>query len=79
MKTALPVLRAMSALAVLAAFQPLAAQPASLKQELLKDWLQMKTTMMKLANEMPEDKYSFKATPAERDFGQQVLHVAAEI
>lgn len=52
------------------------AQTASLQQELLKDWLQMKDTMLKLANEMPEDKYSYKATPAERDFGQQVLHVA---
>lgn len=52
------------------------AQTASLQQELLKDWLQMKDTMMKLANEMPEDKYSFKTTPAQRDFGQQVLHVA---
>jgi len=57
--------------------QSLAAQPVSLKQELLQDWLQMKDTMMKLADEMPEDKYSFKTTPAQRDFGQQVLHVAS--
>ncbi len=59
-----------------ATLQPVAAEPALLNQELLKDWLQMKDMMMKLADAMPEDKYSFKATPAERDFGQQVLHVA---
>lgn len=64
------------AIVVTAVFQCIGAQAASLQQEMLKDWLQMKDTMMKLANEMPEDKYSFKATPAERDFGQQVLHVA---
>jgi hypothetical protein len=36
----------------------------------------MKATLVKLANEMPEDKYSFKTTPPQRDFGQQVLHIA---
>jgi len=49
---------------------------ATMKQELLKDWVEMKTTMMMLADAMPEDKYSFKTTPPQRDFGQQVLHVA---
>lgn len=67
---------AIFAVFVATASQPAAAQSASLKQELLKDWLAMKETMMKLANAMPEDKFSFKATPAERDFGEQVLHVA---
>ena len=36
----------------------------------------MKDTMLKLANAMPEDKYSFKTTPPQRDFAQQVLHIA---
>jgi hypothetical protein len=53
-----------------------AAQSATLNAELLKDWLDMKATLVKLANEMPEDKYSFKTTPPQRDFGQQVLHIA---
>jgi len=53
-----------------------AAQSATLNAELLKDWLDMKTTLVKLANAMPEDKYSFKTTPPQRDFGQQVLHIA---
>jgi hypothetical protein len=55
---------------------PAFAQPSTLRQELLKDWMDMKDMMLKLANEMAEDKYSFKTTPAQRDFAQQVLHVA---
>jgi uncharacterized damage-inducible protein DinB len=55
---------------------PAFAQASLLHQELLKDWMDMKDTMFKLANAMPEDKYSFKTTPPQRDFAQQVLHVA---
>jgi len=61
----------------LAAMAVAKGQPATLHRELLTDWLAMKDTMLKLANAMPEDKYSFKTTPVQRDFGQQVLHVAA--
>src|ERR671911_30759 len=32
--------------------------------------------MKQLAAAMPEDKFSYKSTPPQRDFGQQVLHVA---
>jgi uncharacterized damage-inducible protein DinB len=55
---------------------PAAAQASKLNQDLLKDWLDAKDLLMKLANEMPADKYTFKATPQERDFGQQVVHIA---
>jgi hypothetical protein len=48
----------------------------TLKSELLKDWLDMKTTIHALADAMPADKYTFKSTPAQRDFGQQVVHIA---
>ncbi len=75
-KQACIVRGAMCAALLMTMLRPAAAEQASLNQELLKDWMEMKSMMMKLANEMPEDKYSFKATPAERDFGQQVLHVA---
>jgi hypothetical protein len=34
----------------------------------LKDWVEMKDTMMKLANEMPAEKYAFKTTTPQRDF-----------
>jgi hypothetical protein len=59
----------------LAGAQP-TAQSATLDRELLKDWTEMKSTMMALANEMPEDGFAFKATPPQRDFAQQILHIA---
>lgn len=56
--------------------RPSAGQSADLKAELLKDWVEMKGTMVKIADAMPEQKYSYKSTPPQRDFGQQILHVA---
>ena len=54
-----------------------AAQSANLNAELLKDWTDQKTMMMKIAEAMPEEKFSFKSTPAQRDYGQQIVHIAA--
>ncbi|MBI4263123.1 MAG: DinB family protein [Acidobacteria bacterium] len=62
--------------ALVIAAAPAAAQRASLKAELLRDWQEMKDTLHKLAEEMPADTYGFKTTPAQRDFGQQVTHIA---
>jgi len=52
------------------------AQAASLKSELLKDWTDLKPVMMAIAAAMPEDKFTYKSTPAQRDYGQQIMHVA---
>ena len=52
------------------------AQAPSIQAELLKDWTGLKDTMHKIAAEMPDDKFTYKATPAERDYGQQIMHVA---
>ena len=49
---------------------------ASIQAEMLKDWTGLKDTMDKIANAMPEDKFTFKATPPQRDFGEQVMHIA---
>jgi len=51
-------------------------QAASLKSELLKDWTELKPVMMAIAAAMPEEKFSYKSTPAQRDYGQQIMHVA---
>ena len=32
--------------------------------------------MMAIADAMPEDKFSYKTTPPQRDFGAQVMHIA---
>ena len=54
----------------------LSAQSATLNAELLKDWTDQKTLMMKIAEAMPKEKFSYKSTPPQRDYGQQILHVA---
>jgi len=53
-----------------------AAQALSIQAEMLKDWSDLKGTMAKIAGAMPDDKFTFKSTPAQRDFGAQVMHVA---
>lgn len=53
-----------------------AGQAASIKTEVLKDWTGMKSTMDKIAAEMPEDKYTYKSTPAQRDYAAQIMHIA---
>jgi len=56
--------------------QPVYGQTASLKAELLKDWTELKPVMMAIAGAMPEDKFTYKSTPPQRDYGQQIMHVA---
>jgi len=52
------------------------AQTASLKGDFLKEWASQKSTLVKIAEAMPAEKFSFKATPAQRDFGGHVMHIA---
>ena len=52
------------------------SQTASLRAELLKDWTELKPVMMAIAAAMPEEKFTYKSTPAQRDYGQQIMHVA---
>jgi uncharacterized damage-inducible protein DinB len=52
------------------------AQGVSVQAEMLQDWTALKTSMMKIADEMPADKFSFKPTPAQQSYGERVLHVA---
>jgi uncharacterized damage-inducible protein DinB len=50
-------------------------QTLSLQQGTLRDWTMQKDTMMKISAAMPEEKFGFKPTPPQRNFGEQVLHV----
>jgi hypothetical protein len=54
----------------------LLVQTASLAQDLLRDWKAQRETMRKIADAMPAEKFGFRATPPERTYGEQVLHVA---
>lgn len=51
-----------------------AASPVS--ADLAKDWADQKARMVALAEAMPADKYEFKATPEQRTYGEQLLHLA---
>ena len=52
------------------------AQKADLKAEALEDLAQMKASMVKISNEMPEAKFGYKSTASQRTYGEQILHVA---
>ena len=52
------------------------AQTGTLKADFLAEWAGQKATLVKMAEAMPENKFSFKATPAQRDFGGHVMHIA---
>ena len=52
------------------------AQAPSIQAEALKDLTNQKDTMAKIADAMPEDKFGFKSTPAQRSYGEQILHIA---
>jgi len=64
-----------AAMMLLATLRP-AAQSITIQSDILKDWTNMKETMTKIADAMPEDKFGYKPTPAQRSFGEQILHVA---
>jgi uncharacterized damage-inducible protein DinB len=51
-------------------------QTVSLQAELLRDWSALKTTMHRIADEMPVDKYGFRPTDAQQTFGERTVHVA---
>jgi hypothetical protein len=53
-----------------------AAAQVSIRDGAIADWTRLKDTMMKISEAMPEDEFGYRATPPERSFGQQILHVA---
>jgi uncharacterized damage-inducible protein DinB len=61
---------------VFLAASALTASAQSIQADALKDWTSMKDTMAKIADAMPEAKFGFKATSAERSYAEQILHVA---
>ena len=77
MKHAIQISALACAIVVIAAPSfPAAQAPASIKAEMVKDWSDLKATMVKIASEMPADKFAFKPTPAQQSFGERVVHVA---
>lgn len=75
MKSIVTTVVVLSAVLALSVVRPLAQGP-SLQAELIKDLTNQKDQMGKIADAMPEDKFSFKATPPQRSYGEQIMHVA---
>jgi uncharacterized damage-inducible protein DinB len=59
-----------------AAKPAVAAGEATVRADLIEDWQDQKDMMMKIADAMPEDKFGYKSTPAQRSYGEQIMHVA---
>ena len=55
---------------------PPATGGATVLADLTKDWTDQKDTMLKAADAMPDDKFGYKSTPAQRSYGEQVMHIA---
>jgi hypothetical protein len=54
-----------------------APKPAlSPSQAVLDSWNDIGRKLIAMAEDFPEDKYDFKATPAQRSFAEQLLHAA---
>ena len=49
---------------------------SSVLKDLTNDWTRQKASMIAIADAMPEDKFSYKTTLPQRDFGAQVMHIA---
>ena len=73
MKRVMFTMAAMTMLAM--APTPAAAQAVTLASDMMKDWQQQKAVMLAIADAMPEDKWGYKSTPAQRSYGEQVMHV----
>jgi hypothetical protein len=66
----------MTLAAALAAFSLQAQTANPLATEVKQAYTGVKNNLTKAAEKMPEENYSFKATPDVRNFGQEVAHVA---
>jgi uncharacterized damage-inducible protein DinB len=78
MKRVISMLAIVLVLGLLAS--PMFAKAApSESQTVLTQWNEIGRKLIAMAEDFPEDKYEFKATPAQRSFAEQLLHVAASM
>lgn len=50
--------------------------PAAQLADLQRDWREQKDLIVKLAEAMPAEKFAYRPTPAQRTYGQQIVHIA---
>jgi hypothetical protein len=63
---------------LLAALSPAqtASGPSAQLADLQRDWREQKDLLVKLVDAMPDDKFGYKPTPAQRSYGEQIAHIA---
>ena len=54
---------------------PAAPACTNLACDVQADWARSMGLLVRTAEAMPEDKWSYKSTPAQRSFGEQVMHI----
>ena len=67
-----------ASLTILAAIGALQAQTNPVIAEQKAAYTRLKTNLVKAAEKMPEDAYSFKPTPEMQTFGERVAHIAGQ-
>lgn len=55
---------------------PAAPECTTLACDVASDWERTRALITAIAEAMPEDKFSFKPTPAQRSYAEQILHIA---
>jgi hypothetical protein len=63
-----------------AAPSDMAAEPSGSETtvgDLIKDWERQKATLVAIGDAMPEDRFDYKSTPAQRSYGEQIMHIAS--
>jgi len=50
---------------------------ATVTGDLIKDWEYQKASLVAIADAMPEDSFGYKPTPAQRSYGEQIMHIAS--
>jgi uncharacterized damage-inducible protein DinB len=68
-------LRSFIAVAMLLAASPALAQQGTLASDLQQDWDRQRETIVNAVDAMPADKFTFKATEPQRDFGGHAMHI----
>jgi uncharacterized damage-inducible protein DinB len=55
---------------------PAAPGCTTLSCDIVSDWQRTAQQLVTIADKMPEDKWGYKATAAQRSYGEQVMHIA---
>jgi uncharacterized damage-inducible protein DinB len=76
MKNTLVAVALAFVVSALPAYSQAPKPPDSPSKVLLDAWNEIGRKLTAMAEDFPEDKYDFKANPAERSFAQQLLHAA---